>query len=435
MQENNLNNFSVQDKKEYIQNRAYRKKSKNYLKRYLISLFFVLTFVAGWFIGLNNNDKNYSFIKKETPEDNKYSEVFNYDKLHNKFNEIIAILNNKYISTSEINYEKMLDGAVSGMVSALDDPYTLYFDEELTKSFEEGMSGTFSGIGAEVGIKDNLITIVSPLPDTPAKKSGILSGDVILKIDGEETYNMSLDHAVSKIRGEKGTDVNLTIYRDGEEIEIIVTRDIINIESVTFEKKEDIGIINLISFNDKTISAFNEIVENIKNDPEINKIILDLRGNPGGYLQTSIDIASFWIENGIIVTEKGKEDFRNVHTAFGNPVLKDYPTVVLINQGSASASEIVAGALKDHKKAVLVGKQTFGKGSVQEYTYLNDNITSLKITVAKWFTPSGINIDEEGISPDFEIDYTLEDFNSDIDPQLNKAIDILNSENIFDYKE
>jgi len=433
MEENNLNNFSVQDKKEYIQNRIYRKKTKNYLKRYLISLFFVLTFVFGWFTGLNNN-KEYNLNNNK--EGNKeYSEVFNYDKLHNKFNEIISILNNKYIDTSEIDYEKMLDGAISGIVKSLDDPYTLYFDEELTKAFEESISGTFSGIGAEVGIKDNLITIVSPLPNTPAKKAGILPGDVIMEIDGEETYNMSLDHAVSKIRGERGTDINLTIYRDGEEIEIIITRDIINIESVTFEKDGNIGIINLISFNDKTIDSFTKIAKNIKNDPEIDNIILDLRGNPGGYLQTSIDVASFWIENGIIVTEKGKEGSKSIHTAFGNPMLKDYPTIVLINQGSASASEIVAGALKDHKKAILVGNTTFGKGSVQEYTYLDDNITSLKITVAKWFTPSDINIDEEGISPDFEVDYTLEDFNSDIDPQFNKAIEILNSDNIFDYKE
>lgn len=432
MEENNLDNFSVQDKKEYIQNRVYRKKTKNYLKRYLISLFFVLIFVAGWFTGLNSS-KNY--IKGNENPENEYSEVFDYDKLHEKFNEVISVLNNKYIASEKIDYEKMLDGAIAGIVKSLDDPYTLYFDEELTKSFEESLSGTFSGIGAEVGIKDNLITIVSPLPDTPAKKAGILSGDVIMKIDGEDTYNMSLDYAVSKIRGEKGTDVNLIMYREGEELEIIVKRDIINIESVTFEKEGNVGIINLISFNDKTINAFTKIAKDIKNNPEIDNIVLDLRGNPGGYLKTAIDVSSFWIENGIVVTEKGKEDSKVIHTAFGDPILKDYPTVVLINQGSASASEIVAGALKDHKKAILVGKQTFGKGSVQEYTYLNDNITSLKITVAKWFTPNDINIDEEGISPDFEIDYTLEDFNLDVDPPLNKAFEILKSKNIFEYKE
>jgi carboxyl-terminal processing protease len=273
------------------------------------------------------------------------------------------------------------------------------------------------------------------LPNTPAKNAGILDGDVIMKIDGEDTYDMSLDYAVSKIRGERGTDVILTIYRDGEELEITITRDIINIESVTFEKKNNIGVITLTTFNDKTINAFTQISKNIKKDDEIKNIILDLRGNPGGYLKTAIDVSSFWIENGIVVTEKGKDDSKNIHTAFGDPMLKDYPTVVLINRGSASASEIVAGALKDHKKAVLVGNTTFGKGSVQEYAYLNDNTTSLKMTVAKWFTPSDVNIDEEGISPDFEVDYTLEDFSQEIDPQFNKAIEILNSDNIFEYKE
>jgi len=430
MEENNLDSFSVQNKQEYIQNRIYRKKTKNYLKIYLILLFFVLNFLFGWFLGLNTKNQNeLNNLESENPS------VFNYDKLHDKFNEIISILNSKYINSDKIDYEKMLDGAVSGMVEALDDPYTLYFDKELTKAFEEGLSGTFSGIGAEVGIKDGLITIVSPLPNTPAKNAGILSGDVIMKIDGEDTYDMTLDHAVSKIRGEKGTDVILTLYRDSEELEITLTRDIINIESVTFEKKDNIGVINLITFNDKTINSFSQIARNIKNDPEINSIILDLRGNPGGYLKTAIDVSSFWIENGIVVTEKGRENSKTIHTAFGDPILKDYPTIVLINQGSASASEIVAGALKDHKKAILVGNTTFGKGSVQEYAYLNDNSTSLKITVAKWFTPSDVNIDEEGISPDFEIDYTLEDFNLDIDPQFNKAVEILNSENIFEYKE
>lgn len=428
MEENNLDNFSVQDKQEYIKNRIYRKKTNNYLKIYLIFLFLILNFLFGWFLGLNTkNDIN--------KEKEVFNNVFDYDKLHNKFNEIISILNDKYINSSEIDYEKMLDGAIYGMVEALEDPYTLYFNEELTEAFEESLSGSFSGIGAEVGIKDDLITIVSSLPNTPAKKAGILPGDVIMKIDGEDTYDMTLDHAVSKIRGEKGTKVLLTIYRDGEELDIEIKRDIINIDSVTFEKKDNVGIINLITFNDKTTDSFTKIVKNIKNDPEINSIILDLRGNPGGYLHTSIDIASFWIENGIVVTEKGKDNSKTIHTAFGDPVLKDYPTIVLINQGSASASEIVAGALKDHKKAILVGNKTFGKGSVQEYAYLNDNNTSLKITVAKWFTPSDINIDEEGISPDFEVDYTLEDFNSNVDPQLNKAFEILNSKNIFDYKE
>ncbi|NCC70340.1 S41 family peptidase [bacterium] len=428
MEENNLDNFSVQDKQEYIKNRIYRKKTNNYLKIYLIFLFLILNFLFGWFLRLNTkNDIN--------KEKEVFNNVFDYDKLHNKFNEIISILNDKYINSSEIDYEKMLDGAIYGMVEALEDPYTLYFNEELTEAFEESLSGSFSGIGAEVGIKDDLITIVSSLPNTPAKKAGILPGDVIMKIDGEDTYDMTLDHAVSKIRGEKGTKVLLTIYRDSEELDIEIKRDIINIDSVTFEKKDNVGIINLITFNDKTTDSFTKIVKNIKNDPEINSIILDLRGNPGGYLHTSIDIASFWIENGIVVTEKGKDNSKTIHTAFGDPVLKDYPTIVLINQGSASASEIVAGALKDHKKAILVGNKTFGKGSVQEYAYLNDNNTSLKITVAKWFTPSDINIDEEGISPDFEVDYTLEDFNSNVDPQLNKAFEILNSKNIFDYKE
>lgn len=416
--------------KEYIENKIHKKKLKEYFKNYILVIFIVFIFLSGVVLGKiisikDNIVNNNGIVNSETNNNHEaIDNIFNADKIET----IISILKSKYYDSSKIDDKKIFDGVLSGLVSSLGDPYTTYFNEELTKSFSEEMSGSFSGIGAEIGIKDNILTIVAPLPNTPAEKSGIKAGDQIVKINGEDTTNMSTDMAVSKIRGEKGTDVILSIYRKGElePKEIKITRDNIVIESVTYENKNNIAIIKISSFNDNTSDKFKTIAKQITENKNIKGIILDLRNNPGGYLSTAIDISSYWLNKGdVVVSEKNRNNQTNSHTATGYNLLSKYKTAILINQGSASASEIVSGALHDHNKAVLIGKKSFGKGSVQEYQEFGDG-TALKVTVAEWFTPNGLNINNNGIEPDMDIDYTLEDLNKEKDPQMDKAIENIN---------
>lgn len=412
---------------EYIQNKIYQRKFKEYFNKYAVVILIFIFFLIGVLIGQggsiylysNGSDNNSKISDVIT---NQVKGVFN----ESKFNNILNLLKLKYYDPTKIDDAKAFDGALSGMVSSTGDPYTVYFDKESTASFNEEMSGSFSGIGAEIGIKDDALIVVAPLKNTPAEKAGIMSGDFILKINDEDTQGMSSDVAVSKIRGEKGTEVRLTIYRslDNTTKEISIIRDEIIIQSVEYEKKNNLAIITLTSFNDTTSSKFREVANQIIADKSIKGIVLDLRNNPGGYLNTAIDIASYWIRSGVVVQEKNRDERIIKHNAIGEPVFENYPTVVLINQGSASASEILSGALKDYNKAKLVGKKTFGKGSVQEYQEFEDG-TAIKITVAEWLTPNNININKNGIEPDFDIEYTLKDFENKVDPQLNKAIDIL----------
>ena len=413
--------------REYIENKIQKRKLKEYIKNYILVIFIVFIFLAGVVLGkvLLVKETNNNVNTLNTPKDNVSSidNIFNAEKIES----IISILKSKYYDSSKISDQKIFDGALAGIVASVGDPYTNYFNEELTKSFSEEMSGSFSGIGAEIAIKDNALTVVAPLPNTPAEKAGIKAGDKILKINNEDTSGMSSDVAVSKIRGEKGTEVSLSIYqmetKTTKDFKII--RDNIVVESVTYEKKNDVGVITISSFNDNTSSKFKEVVKDIIADKKIKGIVLDLRNNPGGYLSTAIDVSSYWLNRGdVIVSEKNKTSETNPHKASGSNILTNYKTVVLINEGSASASEIVSGALHDHNKATLIGKKSFGKGSVQEYQEFGDG-TAIKVTVAEWFTPNGLNINKNGINPDVEVDYTLDDFNKNKDPQMDKAIEYI----------
>lgn len=412
--------------KEYIENKIQKKKLKEYLKNYILVIFIVFVFLSGVILGKillikenSSNANNTNTIVNNN--DKSIDNIFNAEKIES----IVSILKSKYYDPTKIDDKKIFDGALAGIVSSLEDPYTTYFNEELTKSFSEEMSGSFSGIGAEIGIKDNVLTIVAPLPKTPAEKAGIKAGDKILKINNEDTSGMSTDLAVSKIRGEKGTEVILSIYgaSDKEAREVKIIRDNIVVESVTYEKKNDIAVIKISSFNDNTSSKFQEAAKQVISDKTIKGIILDLRNNPGGYLSTAIEVSSYWLDRGnVVVSEKNRNNETKPHEAIGSNILSKYKTVILINQGSASASEIVSGALHDHNKATLIGKKSFGKGSVQEYQEFEDG-TAIKVTVAEWFTPNGLNINKNGINPDIEVDYTLEDFNKDKDPQMDKAFE------------
>ena len=336
----------------------------------------------------------------------------------------------KYVDADKLKEKEMFYGALRGLVDSTGDPYSVFMNPVISKDFSDDLKGTFEGIGAEIGIKNNILTIIAPLTDMPAQKAGLRSGDQIVAIDGESTGGISLDGAVNKIRGQKGTDVTLTIWRDSfeESTDFTITRGKIIVKSVKWEiNNDDIMVIEISHFNSDTEQLFDQAVrETIKENPK--GVILDLRNDPGGYLDTAIEVASEWIEEGPVVIEKFSEENKNEYLARGRARLKDYPTVVLVNQGSASASEIVAGALKDYELANIVGMTTFGKGSVQEMVNFSDG-SSVKITVAKWLTPEGINISEEGIKPDEEVDLTKEDYDADKDPQMEKAVEILKNNN------
>lgn len=316
-------------------------------------------------------------------------------------------------------------GALAGMVAGAGDPYTVYFDPEQAQEFQDALSGTFSGIGAEIGLRDDLLVVVAPLEDSPAQRAGILAGDTIWAIDGTETSGMSVEHAVTLIRGEAGTQVTLTVSHDGiaEAADIVITRDTITIDSVEWEMTEDgIAVVSLHEFNDDTSALFNEAMNELLSK-NASGLILDLRSNPGGLLSTAIDIASAWVGYQPVVLEKEQEDTHSF-SGVNAPRLQGIPTVVLVDGGSASASEIVAGALQDYGLATVVGTQTFGKGSVQDYRSLPDG-SAVKVTIAEWYTPDGRSINETGITPDVVVEYTQEDANAKRDPQKEKALEIL----------
>jgi carboxyl-terminal processing protease len=343
------------------------------------------------------------------------------------FREVWDVLHEEYLDKNNINDQDLFYGAIAGMVNALGDPHSLFFDPEITDEFTQELQGSFEGIGAEIGNKDGFLVIIAPLADTPADKAGLRPGDKILAIDGDDASGISVDKAVNLIRGEKGTEVILTILSEDEVTtkDITITRGKIDIPSVIYTLEDDIAIIEITHFNSDTENRFDKTVQKVLNDNP-RGIILDLRNNPGGYLDTSVQIASHWLEPNTVVVRETFSDKRNDkdYRASNKASIAQFKTVVLVNQGSASASEIVAGALQDYDLAELVGYTTFGKGSVQTLIPMNDG-SSVKITVAKWLTPNGRTIEEEGIIPDYEVDYTFEDYNQDIDPQLDKAKELI----------
>ena len=297
-------------------------------------------------------------------------------------------------------------GAIQGMVAGLKDQHSVYFPPKDAADFAKDLAGEFEGIGAEIGMKENQLIVVAPLPSSPAEKAGLKSGDKIFAIDGDDTAGITLDKAVRKIRGHKGSSVKLTISHDGFEAvqEVAVERDTITVPTVTWrveDKKKNISYLRVSYFNQDTWGAFDKAVRDmLKSAPR--GVILDLRSNPGGFLETSIDVASEWIREGSIVKERMTRGEAKDHKSRGAHRLAGLPTVVLVDEGTASGSEIVAGALQDYKVATLVGKKTYGKGSVQDFEVLPDG-SALKLTIAKWFTPKDRAIDKQGIEPDIAL--------------------------------
>ncbi len=335
------------------------------------------------------------------------------------------LLEQKYVDAEKLDAKKLFYGAIRGMMEATGDPYTTFLEPTENKKFSEDISGNFEGIGAELGIKGGILTIVAPLQGSPAEKAGLRSGDKIIKIDGNESGDMGIEEAVDNIRGPKNTSVTLTIFREGEQDtqEIKIQRGMINVKSVVLEFKENnIANIKITRFGDDTTKGFADAIAKVRAQKS-QGLIIDLRNNPGGYLESAVDIASKLLpRDQVVVIEETGDRKQKKMLSRGGDVASGLETVILINEGSASASEILAGALKDNRSNVtLVGKKSFGKGSVQEFIEM-PNGTAAKITIAHWLTPKGTQINKEGIKPDKEVELSNDDYNANRDPQFDAAI-------------
>ncbi len=343
------------------------------------------------------------------------------------FWEIWDLVKDSYID-QPVSEQDLYYGALEGLLGGLDDPYSTYFDPEVAAAFNAELEGTFFGIGAEIASKDEYVTIVAPLEGSPSDLAGVMPGDRVLEIDGNDAFGISVNEAVFQIRGEEGTEVVLTILREGEEelLEISIVRSEIKVDSVNWEIQDDgIAVISVSMFNDDTTDLFQSAVQEVLTS-DVKGIVLDLRNNPGGLLTEAINLAGFWVNGSTVVIERVQEAEREFASS-GVAQLNGIKTVVLVNGGSASGSEILAGALQDYGYATIIGEQTFGKGSVQEYYELPDG-SAVKITVAEWLTPNGSSINEIGITPDIIVEYTSEDFYAEATPQFDKAISLIKGE-------
>jgi carboxyl-terminal processing protease len=331
-----------------------------------------------------------------------------------------------YVDPEKIDDKQMMYGAVSGMVDAIGDPYTEFFDPEEAKKLQEDLSGSFEGIGLQLGMKKDQVTAISPIKGTPAEKAGLRPGDVIVAVDKKTTAKLSVEEVVSMIRGDKGTKVVLTISRDGETKDIEITRAVIVVPSmeyeiITTEEGKKIAKISLFQFSETVYQDFKKAAFEILNQ-NVSGIILDLRSNPGGLVNQTTDIAGWFINSGdIILVEQEKDGNKIEFKSSGPSNFSSIPLVVLIDEGSASSSEILAGALKDDRKILMIGQTSFGKGTVQKIIDFDDG-SSLKVTIAKWYTPSGVRIQDTGIEPDIKVEYTEKDYEQGLDPQMERAL-------------
>ncbi len=401
---------------------------KRLILKVIIVVVILLALVQAFQFGFEAGKKSPSVVKIDNVSNTEPLGTSTAD--FNPFWQIWEIIDQKHLKAEEIKDQDKVYGAISGLVRSLGDPYSEFFDPGDSQKFEEDIKGNFGGIGAEIGMKNDQIIIVAPLKDTPASRAGLEPQDQILKISSTSTLGLSIEEAVKLIRGEVGTKVTLTIFRDKWEKpkDIAITRETILIPTLDSEMKDgDISYISLYSFNANANSLFYQaMVKTLSQGSQ--GMVLDLRNNPGGYLQVSIDLAGWFLSRGDLVVSEVSRDLKpKEFRARGNAALKDMPVVVLINNGSASASEILAGALRDNRKVKLVGEKTFGKGTVQELEELRDG-SSLKLTIAHWVLPSGKIIEGEGLEPDFKVELTEKDVEQKRDPQLEKAIEILKEE-------
>lgn len=345
-----------------------------------------------------------------------------------KLNKLNALIDKYYLYEDEIDTDKLAEGIYSGYTSALGDKYTVYYDEDETKALMESTSGTFSGVGATL-TKDadtGYATIVNVYEDSPAEKAGLKAGDILEKIDDHEVGDEQLDTVVSWIKGEKGTEVKITVLRDGEELELTATRDTIEVKTVSYEMKENqIGYIRVSEFDTVTYDQFKEALDDLENQG-MQGLIVDLRNNPGGSLDTVTNMLRLLLPEGTIVSTKDKNGKKDEITCDGTHEFKK-PMAVLVNQYSASASEIFSGAVQDYGTAKIVGVTTYGKGVVQQLMDLGDG-TCLKVTIAEYYTPNGRSINGKGVEPDVEVEYQYDEENPKADNQLDQALSTVQEE-------
>lgn len=382
-----------------------------------------------------------------TPEDNYYNnkgvilgkytftdKIIDQNIPFNIYWQVWNVIQEKYVN-KPVTEKDLFYGSLKGMVASLGDPHSIFLDPKPAQELFNDLEGKFEGIGAEIAIKNNRLTVISPLPGSPAEKAGLKAGDKIYFIDDYDTTNITLFEAVNRIRGKKGTSVTLKVKRDNNEnlIEITIIRDTIKITSVKSEIKETtnghkFGYIKINSFREDTTTKFIEDMNNLISQG-ISTLVIDLRNNPGGLLDQAENITGYWIEKGKpILIEKFAGNKRETIYSRGPGKLAQFKTYILINGGTASGSEIMAGALQDYGLAILIGEKTFGKGSVQDITEFSDG-SLLKLTIAKWLTPKEREIDGQGIEPNIFIELTDEDFNNDRDPQLNKVMELIDNIN------
>lgn len=399
-----------------IKRPRFKSKARAFLRSGGFIALALAIFGAGWLTGSGRLQVNsYQAISsnQDLPEELDLSSVNTiYQSLRENFD-------------GELDEAALLDGIKSGLAKASGDPYTEYFNPTDAEEFMGEIEGSFEGIGAQLGkdADDNVI-VISPLAGYPAEKAGLRPKDIIAEIDGERADDLTVSDAVDKIRGPKGSVVTLTIVRGDEVIEVPITREEIDIPSVKTEVRDGIGIMTISRFGDDTVELARAAARDFKN-ANVRGVVLDLRGNPGGYLDGAVDVSSLWLEKGkTVLTERRDNVVIDTFSAAGSATLKGIKTIVLINEGSASASEIVAGALKDNGAATIIGQKSFGKGSVQQPINLKDG-GLLKVTIGRWFTPNGKNIDKEGIEPDQAVELSADDIAAARDPQLDKALEAL----------
>jgi len=376
----------------------------------------ITIFAAG--VGVGNGNLQFGTFQstqnKDLPANLDYSSVESlYDTLRANYD-------------GDLDQQKLLDGIKAGLTQASGDPYTVYLNAKDAEEFNNQLNGTFSGIGAELGqdANNNLI-IVSPIAGFPAAKAGLRPKDVIVEIDGKSTAGLNTAEAVTKIRGPKDTNVTLRIVRDKQDLTFKITRQDIKIPSVKYEILQgNIGYLQITQFSDDTTALAQKAAQEFK-AKGVKGVVVDLRGNPGGLLTAAVEISSLWLPKGETVLQERRGSLLvSTETANGNNILQGVPTAILINDGSASASEIMAGALKDHRAATLFGVKSFGKGSVQQIQRLAGG-SELKVTIARWYRPSGENIDKKGIDPDKKVELSDDDIKNNRDPQKDAAINFL----------
>jgi len=409
----------------------------------------IITFLIGYYAGIskiafdwNNFQPDLQIASKEPPASVQFVDA-------NRLWEVLTKIETLYYDKSAIDANKMLDGAIAGMVNSLGDPYTIYLPPQQNNDFKQGLAGQFEGIGAELGLTGKDVTVIAPLDGSPASKAGIKTGDIIIKVDGQSIAGMDLNQVVTKIRGPKGTQVNLTVEHKGDTkpVDIKIIRDTITVKSLTSWTKrvsdidgidhkaaslsqvanDKVIYIRLSEFGDSTNAEWQKLAlslnSQMRTDKNIKGIVFDLRNNPGGYLNDAVFIISEFVKDGTAVMQEDKDGKRIAYPVSGKGVLTDVPLVVLINKGSASASEIVSGSLRDHKRAELIGENSFGKGTIQQAEDLG-NGAGLHVTIAKWLTPSGTWVGNgksgQGLMPDITVPLNAKDPSHDT--QLEKAV-------------